>query len=463
MLIADNILVIAYFCSLLFIGFIAKNKVQNFKDFASSKNSNSIIIIITICATWISGSGLITTVEEVYLHGLVFFMIIFGEIVSQFITAQIIVPNLIKYHDCITIGEVIGKLYNKDLRKMAGFTSLFVTIGFVGAQIMALAYIFEFFYNINYFYATMISSIIMIGYTSFGGFKAVLATDILQLVIIIIALPLIYIFSGLIEHVEILADNFESHNSFQLTFNNYAALTLYFLIPNLNPAYSQRLLMIKNKQQITKIFIFTSSFILFVNILMALISLNVFSYDSDLNSRTAIFTLINQHLPVVAKGFAVSAMIAIVMSTADSYLNAGTACFTRDYLKLQLKLSETEELKIAKLVTIFISCGAISAAIYYKELFDLLIFAESFWGPIMTPMIICGIVGIKLKVKNIYRGIILSLIICFIWQIAKINKITGVNYLFPTILTNFIYLLACHFYNLSKIDVRDDLIIKVKQ
>ena len=103
----------------------------------------------------------------------------------------------------------------------------------------------------------------------------------------------------------------------------FLGMIAYVLLPSVNVPYIQRALIAKNKSQLTQTFTITGLFHLPFILVMSLIGLTLVVLYSKVPSNIVLYHFIG-NVPVIGvMGLLISGMIAITMSTQDSYLNAG--------------------------------------------------------------------------------------------------------------------------------------------
>ena len=120
------------------------------------------------------------------------------------------------------------------MKSESGIFSVFLCAGILGAQVGAMGYIFHVFLNIPVWVGILVGTGIIIFYDTIGGMKAVVATDIVQFVVLATGIPL-SLFLG-IRHVggiSVLASQLpQGHLNFfsNITTWQFLSLFLTFLL-----------------------------------------------------------------------------------------------------------------------------------------------------------------------------------------------------------------------------------------
>ena len=81
-------------------------------------------------------------------------------------------------------------------------------------------------------------------------------------------------------------------------------------------------------------------------------------------------------------GLAISGIIAVIMSTADTYLLISTQTFVIDFMKPLMKreLSQKEELRYSRIFTVLGGLIAVIISLYVKGVYNVLMFAWTFYA-----------------------------------------------------------------------------------
>ena len=107
-----------------------------------------------------------------------------------FITSKIFASRIYKFSDCISLSEVMERLYGRSALYATNFSVLLDSIGFISIQIAGMGYLFKYFFQIYYTYGATLGFIVFTTYSIFGGIRAVILTDVMQFLIFFIVFPM---------------------------------------------------------------------------------------------------------------------------------------------------------------------------------------------------------------------------------------------------------------------------------
>lgn len=135
---------------------------------------------MTYLATMLCGSDLFRGVKKLSIIGVSGFASTIGLLLGFSLRYFFLADKFVHFKDCISIGDISGKLYGKQAKIYTGVVAFLSTIVWYGMQVHILASTFHSFLNIDLVKASYYSAIIISLYTSMGGMKSVVSTDILQ-------------------------------------------------------------------------------------------------------------------------------------------------------------------------------------------------------------------------------------------------------------------------------------------
>jgi SSS family solute:Na+ symporter len=413
----DKIIVISYLTILLIIGYSSGKKINNSDTnsyISGTKKYNYFYILAGITATYIGGGFTIGLAEKVYTLGIGYIFGIWGYSLKEFILSQFVVNKFSKFKNANTIGDIIGSKLGKNSQIFTGILSVIVCCGIVGAQFSAFGYISETFFNINYLFSATLCALVVIFYVSFGGMNAVMAGDTVHFLILIVTIPITfvfgYIYSGGNNQI-INSINFNFPNIIgSLTYLQIFGIFLAMLIGEvLVPPYVQKVLVSKNKVQAKKGTLLSALLSLLVFWLVGMIGIIALCINNNLNPNNALAYVVQTVLPIGIKGLAIAGILAAIMSSADAFLNSAGISLVNDVIN-KLKINKSKQ-SVVQYRNITIALGVFSLLIgaSFVSVMDLLLFSYQFWTPIVVIPLIYILFRKPLTKKSFWFGSIVSL------------------------------------------------------
>ncbi len=450
----DIAIVVGFLIVNLAVGLYFGRGVNNIKDYAlGGRNFNTNTLIATLVATWIGGSSLAIKVSESYNRGLYYISTGIFELLSFLIVAYILAPRMKEFLGSASIAEAMGRMYGKNVRIITAISGVVGTVGFISVQFKVSAGLFSYFTGIDALHTTLASAVIVIIYSSYSGIKAVTFTDIVQLFAFCIFVPgLALLVWGTLDAPTVILDTLNTNPNFDLSmildpenakFYSWIALLFFFLIPSLDPAAFQRIAMSKDIQQVQTLFSRSACIYIIIAICMYWIGILLLSSNQNLGTNQLISYTIQKYSYPGLIGLTLVGIIAMVMSTADSYINSSSVLISNDiFSQLNLKFVKGNEILIARVAAVIIGIVAIAPAIFFQGLLDLIIFTFSFYMPIVTPAFILGVLGFRSSGKSVIIGMCAGFITVLVISLS----FESVNSIAPGVFANIFFLFSSHYF-----------------
>jgi SSS family solute:Na+ symporter len=372
-------------------------KVHSLSDYATGgKSYTAFAVFATLSSSFIGGGFTIGLAEKVFSLGLIYVIALWGFSFKEILIAHYIAPRMTQFREALSVGDIMGMLYGQKVRIFTGFASVLVCAGIAGAQFAGLGYILNVLLGMPQWVGALLGAVLVITYSSLGGMKAVVANDILHFCVLIVALPLVLIF-GLMEiggPSEL--PNLSDWNPTALPLLTMLGLFLnFFFGETLVPPYVQRLLIGKTTKETAKGTMWSGLLSLPFFLMIGFIGIIALQKNPGLNPNLALPYVINTFLPIGIKGLVIAGMVAVVMSSADSFLNAAGIAATHDVLKpLRGKnFSQKEELISSRLTTLIVGVCGIGFALSTDSVIDILLETYNFWTPFILVPLVGGILG----------------------------------------------------------------------
>lgn len=441
-----NTIIFIYLLTVLIIGMLAGRGIKNISQYAvAGKSYGSMIIFATLSASFIGGGFSMGNAEKVFLVGIVNIFALWGFSLKEILVAGFIAPRMDKYREAISVGDVMDAHYGKTARIFTGVFGFILCAGILGAQIGAMGYIINIFLGIERLWGIMIGCGIIITYATVGGMKAVVWTDIVQFVILAVGLPLTLYFgiqsAGGVEHIMNTVPT--DHLSIPLEPVALAALFSLFLTfvfgETLVPPYFQRLLIGRSAKHVVKGTLYSGLFSIPFFAVTGLIGLVALVLSPELNPNLALPYVIQQALPPFVKGIVIAAVISIIMSSADSFLNAAAICFSNDIVKPLKKkaLSDRSEVLMARSITLIVGIMAVVFAVSIESVLDILIYSYNFWAPIILVPLVMAVTQRKVSKAKFMSGALAGIAVLLVWNYA-LDSPWGIHGIVLGVLANFI-------------------------
>ncbi|MCS5712627.1 sodium:solute symporter family transporter [Candidatus Berkiella aquae] len=408
----DLAIMCAYFALILGVGIWVSKSVKSLDDFSTGNRSyGAAVIFATLSSSFIGGGFTTGLAEKVFTMGLVYVVALWGFSAKEILVATFIAPRMTPFKDAISVGDIMGQLYGRKAKILTGVASGIVCAGIAGAQFAAFGYILNVLTGADASFGIVLGTVIVVIYAALGGMKSVVANDVIHFCVLIVALPLVLLFgvkqAGGFSHIinTVPADHFSLLGSLPLL--TVIGLFLnFFFGETLVPPYVQRLLIGRNFKETAKGTLWSGLLSIPFFLLIGVVGLTALTLSPQLDPNLALPYVINQVMPIGLKGLAIAGMMAVVMSSADSFLNAAAISITHDVLKPMSRdgLAPKVELFWSRIVTLIVGALGAIFALSTKSALDILLVAYNFWTPFILVPLVAGIFGFRASSTAFWWG-----------------------------------------------------------
>lgn len=396
-------------CISLYFGF----RTKTMREYAvANKAYSTPILVSAIIGTTIGGYATIGLAGQAYQVGLLAVFVFLAFVSELLLIAKFLAPQIAQFPDAISPGDIMDHYYGPIGRFITGFAGTCKCVGVVAAQITAVGLLLQYFLEVPQIWAVVMGCTAVVLYSALGGIKAVTLTDIIQTVMVIICV--LTLFNVGLLHVggyqalfsSIPATHFDLWPN-STTALKYFSLILLGLLPMLDPSHLQRYLVAKDEQQLKTALRYSAFVNGLVRLMAAGIGLMALSLAPDLAPKMAFPHMIGL-LQVGLKGFVIVGMVAVILSTGDSYLNVGGITFVRDFWKPLFKkpFSDRTELRLTQISTLFLGAIAIVVTMMVPSIFDIVIASRFLWVSLISVPLLAGLLGCRASRRTFISGLL---------------------------------------------------------
>jgi solute:Na+ symporter, SSS family len=409
MTIVDWAFVGLYFVLLIVIGVQTISRIETPEDFAVAGNRIIWPVFFgSLAASFLGGGSSLGNAGATFKDGYVYMFAFFAFAIQTTLVGYFIAPRLKRYAKAQTVGDIMDNHYGSAARLLTGILSVAVCAGILGAQALAVGTIFNAILGVSTTVGILIGMSIVVLYSSFGGVWAVIQTDMLQFVFLGVFLPVTLII-GLIKlggPAHLVSSVPADHLSFggTWTVGLFVSTFLAFLLgETLVPPYTQRAFSTPDPANARKGYVMSGifAFFFFVSASIGLVALALYPHISP---DQAIPTIVKNILPIGITGLVVAALLAVVMSTASSYLNSMAVVFVKDiYLPfINPNLSASRKVWMERLLSLVVGGAAILFAVSVPSIVDALLYSYALWAPtVIIPLVLAVMWGLRSPVAGV--------------------------------------------------------------
>ncbi|MCD7923102.1 MAG: sodium/proline symporter [Clostridiales bacterium] len=480
------IIMIIYLLMMVVIGIIYSRKNNDVNDFyLGGRKLGPIVTAMSAEASDMSSWLLMGLPGVAYLSGCAdagwtAIGLAIGTYLNWLIVAKRLRRYSVKANNSITIPDFFSNRYRDKSHSLLAISALIIVIFFVpytASGFAACGKLFSTLFGVPYLPAMLVSAVIIVAYTTLGGFLAASTTDLIQSIVMTIALIVVIFFGvrvagGLdtvISNAKALPgylDMFHTYDSSSGTASSYGSLTIastmawglgYFGMPHILLRFMgiRDENKLKMSRRIASVWVVISMFIaIFIGIIGYSMSqagvIDTFTTSSESETliiKTAILLSTNGGLAVVIAGLILAGILACTMSTADSQLLAASSSVSQNLLKdcLGIKLSEKASMLMARLTVVAIAVVAVILAHNPdSSVFQIVSFAWAGFGASFGGVMLFSLFWKRTNRNGALAGMIAGGAMVFIWKflIAPIGGIFSIYELLPAFICSCIVIVA---------------------
>jgi sodium/proline symporter len=433
----------AYFMLVLIIGWYAFRRTANLSDFVlGGRRLGSGTAALSAGASDMSGWLLLGLPGLAYAVGLESLWLAGGLLLGTWLNWQLLAKRLRAfseaYGDALTLPEYLAHRFGDDSGWLRGISAFFILLFFLlytGSGLVAGGKLFESVFGLPYTWAVAAGTLSILLYTAVGGFLAVSWTDVLQGVLMVaalVAVPLVAfadsggLGSGL-ERIQavnphllgLLTQADESAMGW-IGILSLAAWGLgYFGQPHILARF-QAIRSVADVGRARLIAVSWAAVSLAGAILVGLAG--VFTLDTPLagDDREKVFIeLVNLLFHPVLAGICLAAILAAIMSTADSQLLVSSSTFTEDiYGRLLRREARPRELvAMGRLSVVALAGLAFVIALDPRTMIlDLVGYAWAGFGAAFGPVLILSLYWPRMTRRGALAGVLAGGITVVVWK-----------------------------------------------
>ena len=337
----DIVIVFLWLVVIFAIGMIAglKENVEGF--WINNRKTNLLPLVLTIVSTQVGAGTIVGITSSTFSSGTGFGLVAVVSTVTGFIAIAFIAPWLKRFGDkyqALTLPEIFKVRYGRQAQVIASLIIIFTYISLLAGQYIALAHLVNIWTAWDIKLALLVAVGGLVVYTSFAGIKGDIATDKLHF-----WMMLFIIFFVMTPSIASKVDISESFSKIPMeiwspvTFGGYVYIVVGILLGAIIPLVSMELWMrvyaSVDERQAKQSFVISAALVIpfhAIAMLFGLIAVN--SYPSTTNADSLLFSMMIDNLPTGLLGLGIGAIIAVVLSSANTMIVVIGATFFKDIL-----------------------------------------------------------------------------------------------------------------------------------
>lgn len=425
-----------YLVVLVGIGLYFYNKTNNMEDFLlGGRGLGSWVTAFSAQASDMSGWLLMGLPGAIYLGGMPEVWIGIGLFIGTVLNWQFVGQRLrvfTEHKDALTLSTFFEERFKDPTGLLRIISAIIILLFFTiysSSGMVASGKLFQTMFGIDYSVAVIIGAAVIIIYTFLGGFLAVCWTDLIQGILMVIAIVVVPILAittqgGMGYSFDTMAARDIPLNLFGGGISIMAILSAvawglgYFGQPHI----LTRFMGIKSAKEIPRAMTIAIIWVFFSlggAILVGLLSIGLFEGLSGGAEETVFILMIRQFFPPWIGGVFLAAIMAAIMSTIDSQLLVSSSALTEDLAAklFKVELTDKQSVNLGRIGVIVIAVIAlVMAFIPNSTVMGLVSYAWGGFGAAFGPLVLFALYSKKTTWQSALAGMIVGAVTVIVWK-----------------------------------------------
>ena len=430
-----------YLVLMLGIGIVAYRRTVNLSDYIlGGRSIGPTTAALSAGASDMSGWLLLGLPGYALVAGFEASWIAIGLLTGTWLNWLFVARRLRVYshaaNDSVTMPAYFENRFNDKSHALRVVSAIFILLFFLfyaSSGLVAAGKLFESVFALDYKIAVVVGTIAVVSYTLFGGFLAVAWTDVVQGLLMALALVLVPVFAlNAVGGVDAAHAAMQAKNPELLTFFTdvkgeplgwIAILSLlgwglgYFGQPHILARF-KAIANDKDMPTARRIAVSWTALTLFAALAIGWVAIAYLPTDLK-DAETVFMVLVNSLFHPVVAGILMAAVLAAIMSTADSQLLVSSSALAEDFYKAILKKNAdgNELIWIGRAAVVVIALLALYFALNPEStVLGLVSYAWAGFGAAFGPAILLSLFWKRMNRHGALAGILLGGITVVVWK-----------------------------------------------
>ena len=476
--------IVVYLAAMLLVGFAYSKSNNDSTDFyLGGRKMGPLVTAMSAEASDMSSWLLMGMPGLAYLSGIASpGWTAIGLALGTWLNWLIVARRLRRYSadlNAITVPQFLSLRFHDQRNLLNALGAVIIIVFFVpytASGFAACGKLFHSLFGVDYMAAMLVSALVIVGYTILGGFRAVTTTDLIQSIVMSLALIAVLVYGvGVAGGWDAVVANAQSlpgyltmlasHNADTNTATSYSLLDIvstmawglgYFGMPHILLRFmaiedEKKLVLSRRIASVWVIIAMTASIVIGM-VGLGMTKAGALEFLSGSTSETLIVriaSLISQHgvLAAILAGLILAGILAATMSTADSQLLAASSSVSEDLVKevFGVKMSSKATMWVARVTVIVISIIAVFLARDpNSSVFTIVSFAWAGFGATFAPAMLTALFWKRTTKWGVLAGMISGGAMVFIWKylLKPMGGVWGIYELLPAFIVALAFIVV---------------------
>jgi SSS family solute:Na+ symporter len=400
-----------YLALVLVSGLAFSRRMRSLEDFfLGSRRFPAGLIYVSLTSSWFGATSILITADEALRTGLGAVWVVGLPAVATVVLLALVFARPLHRLSVLTWSELVELRYGRLTRQLTAVLLVWYMAVLAASQMVALGNFLKAFLGLPYSSSLVAGTAVVLLYSALGGLRSVVFTDLLQFVLLAAGVgALFFLAAGRASWGDVASAGAERPGYFRL-FGDFGEKGLIFLSFTLawtiSPIALQRIQAARSVGAARRGLAATAATLLGLYILVVLAGMwSLPSFPGGTSALPLVAELAAGRTSFFPGGLIFVAVLAAILSTLDTAVNAGALVLTRDFIERAVPASRRRPVLWSRGATLVVGLAALAVALRFQSILKTIglsseIMAEGFFIPglamifMKRPRPLAGLLGL---------------------------------------------------------------------
>ncbi|MCB2230799.1 sodium:solute symporter family protein [bacterium] len=415
---------LTYLVLLIIVGAWRSTVVKSQDDFmVAGRRLSANVLVGTLLATWIGSGSIIAGAGLAYEKGISAIWFDIGVWIA--IVILYLIAGRVRKFAQYTVPDILEARYNRYARVLATIVTIIAYTAIVSYQFRAGGMVLNLVTGLPVDTGMVLTALFVIGYTMLAGMISVAYTDVVNGIIMILGLVIALPFmlnningwEGLstalpASHLEPLG------NMTLIEALGYTLPTLLLLLGE--SGMYQRFFSARDERTAKRAVVGWIFGTIFLETLIIVLGIVGHGLYSDIDPEMVILHSVKNSLPIAVGCLALAAIVAVIVSTADSFLLVPSTNFMRDIYQrfINPHASQQQMVHLSRVVVVILGIVAFLQLRFFESVLEMALYAYTMYGVAITPALLACFFWKRATTAGGVCSILGGMIVTLVWETA---------------------------------------------
>jgi len=438
--------IISYLVILIAVGAYRSRQVKTQDDFmVAGRRLSAKVLVGTLLATWIGSGSIFAGAGLAYDKG--FSAIWFDVGVWVAIFVLYLIAGKARRLGQFTVPDILEARYNRAARILGTLVTIVAYTAIVSYQYRAGGLVLNFVTGISVEKGIVITAAFVIGYTVMAGMISVVYTDVVNGIIMIIglfaALPFLLKSAGGWGAVAERLPQTHFQVFGEMTIMEalgYSFATMLLLLGE--AGMYQRFFSARDEKAARRSVIGMIAGTIVIETLIVVLAVLGSALFAGIEPEMVILNVVTEGLPVAVSCLCLAAIVAVIVSTADSFLLVPATSLMRDIYQrfINPRVTQRRFLVYSRMVVVVLGLFAYLQVQFFTRVLETAIYAYTMYGVGITPALLAAFFWKRANAAGGASSIAAGMAVTVLWEVLK--KPAGIPTVYPALAASLCGLVA---------------------